>query len=91
MLKQHLAAIAIVLDFVNPVMAFRGMIDRGGKLWLNETEPRVYQRYIRWGLCSPLIWLAVVNDLAERGTMFLQIMGQHHPSSGKLSEIIPSY
>jgi hypothetical protein len=41
-LKQHLAAIAVVLDFVNPVMAFRGMIDRGGKLRLNETEPRVY-------------------------------------------------
>ena len=41
-LKQHLAAIAIVFDFVNPVLAFRRLIDGGSKLGLNEFEPRGY-------------------------------------------------
>jgi hypothetical protein len=30
-LKQHLAAIAIMFDFVNPVPAFWRLIDRGRK------------------------------------------------------------
>ena len=38
-LKQHLAAIAIVFDFVNPVLALWRLIDRGSKLWLDEPEP----------------------------------------------------
>jgi hypothetical protein len=29
-----LAAIAIVFDFVNPMLAFGRLIDRGSKLWL---------------------------------------------------------
>ena len=39
-LNQHLGAIAIVFDFVNPVLALRRLIDQGGKLWLDEPEPR---------------------------------------------------
>ena len=31
-LKQHLAAIAVVLDFMNPVLAVWWLIDRGSKL-----------------------------------------------------------
>jgi hypothetical protein len=31
-LKQHLAAIAVVFDFVNPVLALWRLIDRGSKL-----------------------------------------------------------
>ena len=37
-LKQHLAAIAIVFDFVNPVLALWRLIDRGSKLRLDEPE-----------------------------------------------------
>jgi hypothetical protein len=33
-----LAAIAVVFDFVNPVLAVRRLIDRGSKLGLNELE-----------------------------------------------------
>jgi hypothetical protein len=38
MLKQHLGAIAIVFDFVNPVIPLWWLIDRGSKLWLYESE-----------------------------------------------------
>src|SRR6478672_4693055 len=38
-LKHHLGAIAIVFDFVNPVLALWRLIDRGSKLWLDEPEP----------------------------------------------------
>jgi len=44
-LKQHLAAIAIVFDFVNPVLALRRLIDRGSELGLNELEPSFYKRH----------------------------------------------
>jgi len=39
LLKQHLAAIAIVFDFVNPVLPLWRLIDWGSKLWLDESEP----------------------------------------------------
>lgn len=39
-LKQHLAAITIVFDVVNPVLALWRLVDRGSKLALNEPEPR---------------------------------------------------
>jgi hypothetical protein len=35
-LKQHLVAIAIVFDFVNPVLPLWRLFDRGGKLRLDE-------------------------------------------------------
>jgi hypothetical protein len=37
-LDQHLAAIAVMLDFVNPVLALWWLIDQGRKLWLDESE-----------------------------------------------------
>jgi hypothetical protein len=40
-LKQQLAAIAVVFDFVNPVLAFGRLIDRRSKLRLDEREPGV--------------------------------------------------
>ena len=49
-LKQHLAAIAVMFDFVNPVLAFWRLIDRGSKLGLNEPEPRDYSRHLSWTL-----------------------------------------
>ena len=39
LLKQDLAAIAIVFDFMNPVLPLGRLIDRGSKLWLDEPEP----------------------------------------------------
>jgi hypothetical protein len=39
LLKQDLAAIAIVFDFMNPVLPLWRLIDRGSKLWLDEPEP----------------------------------------------------
>ena len=44
-LKQHLASIAIVFEFVNPVLAFGRLIDRGSKLGLNEPEPCRYAKH----------------------------------------------
>jgi hypothetical protein len=38
-LDHHERAIAIVLDFMNPVLALRRLIDQGRKLWLDESEP----------------------------------------------------
>jgi hypothetical protein len=38
-LNQYLGAIAIVFDFVDPVLALWRLIDRGNKLWLDEPEP----------------------------------------------------
>ena len=38
-LNQHLGAIAIVFDFVNPVLALWWLINQGGKLGLDEPEP----------------------------------------------------
>jgi hypothetical protein len=43
-LKQHLAAIAIVFDFVNPVLALWRMIDRGSKLGRDKAKTR--NRYV---------------------------------------------
>ena len=37
-LNHHLRAIAIVFDFVNPVLALGRLIDRGSKLGLDEFE-----------------------------------------------------
>jgi hypothetical protein len=39
--KQHLAAITIVFDFVNPVLTLRRLIDRGSKLVHNLTSKLV--------------------------------------------------
>ncbi len=45
LLKQDLAAKAIVFEFVNPVHAFGRLIDRGRKLGFNETEPSRYAKH----------------------------------------------
>jgi hypothetical protein len=51
-LNQHLAAIAIVFDFMNPVLPLGRVIDRGSKLGLDESEPGGYAKH--WGFvgCS---------------------------------------
>ena len=51
-LNQHLAAIAIVFDFVNPMLALRRLIDRGSELGLDEPESGGYAKH--WGFvgCS---------------------------------------
>ena len=41
-LNQHLGAITIVFDFVNPVLALWWLINQGGKLGLDEPEPCHY-------------------------------------------------
>jgi hypothetical protein len=38
LLKQHLAAIAVVFDLVNPVIPLRGLIDERCELRLDEAE-----------------------------------------------------
>src|SRR4029077_3328594 len=47
-LNQHLAAIAIVFDFVNPMLALRRLIDRGGELGLDEPELISYAEHDAW-------------------------------------------
>jgi hypothetical protein len=44
-LDHHLRAVAIVFDFVNPVLAFRRLIDRGSKLWLDKPEAGSYAKH----------------------------------------------
>jgi hypothetical protein len=46
-LNQHLAAIAVVFDFVNPMLALRRLFDRRGKLRLDEPEAGGYAKH--WG------------------------------------------
>ena len=44
-LKQDLAAIAIVFDFVNPVLPYGRLIDWGSKLGLDEPEAGSYAKH----------------------------------------------
>ena len=44
-LNHHLKTVAIVFDFVNPVLALRRLIDRGSKLWLHESEAGSYAKH----------------------------------------------
>jgi hypothetical protein len=44
-LNDHLRAVAIVFDFVNPVLALWWLIDQGGKLWLDESEAGGYAKH----------------------------------------------
>ena len=44
-LKQHLAATAVMFDFVNPVRAFGRHVHGGRRLRLNETEPCGYAKH----------------------------------------------
>src|SRR5262245_13850411 len=37
-LNHHLSPVAIVLDFVNPVLPLRRLINRGSKPWLEKPE-----------------------------------------------------
>src|SRR5262249_40819234 len=41
-LNQQLEAVAIMLDFVNPVLPLWRLIDGRSKLWLGEPEPGGY-------------------------------------------------
>ena len=49
-LNQHLAAVAIVFDFMNPVLPLWRLFDQGRKLWLDESEPGGYT--IHWGFAG---------------------------------------
>jgi hypothetical protein len=48
--NHHLRAVAIVFDFVNPVLPFGRLIDGGGKLRLDEPEAGSYAKH--GGVCS---------------------------------------
>ena len=50
-LNHHLRAVAIVFDFVNPVLALGRLIDRGSKLWLDESEAGGITRNMRRFSC----------------------------------------
>ena len=49
-LDQHLGAIAIVFDFVNPVLPLWWLIHQGGKLGLDEPESCRYAKH--WGFAG---------------------------------------
>src|SRR6476659_8086302 len=44
-LNHHLRAVAIMFDFVNPVLALRRLIDRGSNLRLDKPEPTRYTKH----------------------------------------------
>ena len=48
-LNQHLGAIAIVFDFVNPVLALWRLIDQRRKLWLDKPEPCRKHYFVLFG------------------------------------------
>jgi hypothetical protein len=62
-LNQHLAAVAIVFDFMNPVLPLWRLIDEGWKLWLDESEPGGYTKH--WGFAG-----VFEPGTADRGTVF---------------------
>jgi hypothetical protein len=45
LLKQHLAAIAIVFDFMNPVLPLWRLFNRGSKLWFDKSEAGGYAKH----------------------------------------------
>jgi hypothetical protein len=45
-LNHYLGAVAIVFDFVNPVLALWRLIDRGSKLWFDESETGVTRNMV---------------------------------------------
>jgi len=61
-LNQHLGAITIVFDFVNPVLALWWLINQGGKLGLDEPESCRYAKH--WGFAG------LRPGTADRGTVF---------------------
>ena len=65
-LKQHLRAVAIVFDFVNPMLALWRLIDRGSKLGLDEPEPCRYAKHER--LCSG--WTFFREGWSDRNSQF---------------------
>ena len=44
-LNHYLRAVAIVFDFMNPVLALRRLFDRGSKLRLDEPESCRYAKH----------------------------------------------
>jgi hypothetical protein len=65
-IKQHLRAVAIVFDFVNPMLAFGRLIDRGSKLGLDESQPCRYAKHER--LCSG--WTFFREGWSDRNSQF---------------------
>ena len=62
-LNQHLGAITIVFDFVNPVLALWWLINQGGKLGLDEPEPRRKHYF-----CA--VWIAYRRSPNDAGQGF---------------------
>jgi hypothetical protein len=48
LLNKKLAAIPVMFDFVNPVLALGRLINRGSKLWLDKSKTRVYAKHSAW-------------------------------------------
>jgi hypothetical protein len=63
-INYHLRAVAIVFDFVNPVLAFGRLIDRGSKLRLDEPEAGSYAKH-EARLCAAVVCAADHNVLAD--------------------------
>ena len=48
LLDHKLGTVSIVLDLVNPVFALGWLINRGRKLWLDESQPGMkHARHVR--------------------------------------------
>src|SRR5262245_36560731 len=70
-LDHHLRAVAIVLDFVNPVLALRGLINGRSKLWLDEPqdrETRHWANYRRSPLASGDFFHLIRGENGDGGT-----------------------
>ena len=63
-LKQHLTAIAILFDFVNPVLALWRLIDRGSELGLDEPELISYAEHDAWIDYVPVRRRGIASDFS---------------------------
>ena len=75
-LNHYLRAVAIVFDFVNPVLAFGRLIDRRSKLRLDESEAGCYAKHYaarlkkKPGRLMPgLLPLFMEREVVARGTI----------------------
>ncbi len=63
-LNQHLAAIAVVFDFVNPVLPLRRLIDGGSELGLDEPELISYAEHDAWIDYVPVRRRGIASDFS---------------------------
>src|SRR5262249_16381663 len=84
-LNHHLRAVAIMLDFVNPVLPIWRL---RSKLWLDEPESGSYHQPVasESAAISSMQLFHQCSYFINEGSTSLQIVGQPYPRSSELGE-----